>query len=451
MRNVFVSFLGTNDYLPCNYKIEGFAPVRDVRFVQEACIARWCDQWKADDRIFICVTDDSYKNNWLDDGHTDRGKNILVRQGLETRLQALQLAAPFEKIMIPAGRSEEEIWAIFEQVFALLNEGDNLYLDITHAFRSLPMLAMVILSYAKVMRNISVRAISYGALEALGNLDKVRGMKPEDRKVPVFDLLPFDRLQDWVIAVDRFTATGDAALIEHLADMDMSPKIKATKGQNTDAVTIKKLGQHLRSFSAVLATCRSLDISARVAAVKQSLQQIQDLNILKPLQPLLHKLEPALATFRGEEIADGLAAARWCLNHQLYQQGYTILLETMTTFVVNRAIGKDGRDQKDRELVNQCITIISKDKPEPEWLSPAGDDKLITKKMICWMKPQQDLLNNLRNLGKTRNDLNHAGQNDEPGKPETIRKNLLGHLEEMEQIFIRNINLSGWQEKGITT
>lgn len=438
MRNVFISFLGTSDYLPCNYKIEGFDPVRDVRFVQEACIARWCPQWNAEDRIFICVTDESEKKNWLDDGHKDRDGNIAARQGLESRLSALALAASIEKVMIPPGKSEEEIWGIFEQVFSLLTEGDVLYLDITHAFRSLPMLAMVILSYAKVMRNISVRAISYGAMEALGSLGKVRDMKVEERDVPVFDLLPFDRLQDWVIAVDRFTATGDAALVERLADMDMRPIIKETKGQKADAVAIKKLGQHLKSFSAVLATCRGRDISTHVAAVKQSLRQINDLTILKPLQPLIHQLEPALAPFRGEEIADGLAAARWCLNHQLYQQGYTILLETMITFVVNKAIGKDGRDEIDRTLVNQCKTIIKKNIPKPEWLSPAGDDTLVTQRMIAWMKPQPDLLEGLQNLSDTRNDLNHAGQNDKPGRPETIRKNLLGHLERMERIFTRN-------------
>jgi CRISPR-associated Csx2 family protein len=438
MRNVFISFLGTNDYLACNYLIKGYEPVLDVRFVQEACIARWCHQWNTKDRIFICTTEESEERNWLDDGHKDRDGNTQVREGLENRLRALDLAASMEKVMIPPGKSEEEIWDIFEQVFSLLEEEDVLYLDITHAFRSLPMLAMVILSYAKVMRNISVRAISYGAMEALGSLAKVKNMKVEERNVPVFDLLPFDRLQDWVIAVDRFTATGDAALVERLADMDMRPIIKATKGQKADAVTIKKLGQHLKSFSAVLATCRGRDISTHVAAVKQSLRQIEDLTILKPLRPLLHQLEPALAPFRGEEIADGLAAARWCLNHQLYQQGYTILLETMITFVVNKAIGKDGRDEVERTLVNQCKTIIKNDIPESKWLSPACDDTLVTQRMIAWMKPQQDLLEGLQNLSDTRNDLNHAGQNDKPGKPETIRKNLLGHLERMERIFTRN-------------
>lgn len=439
MRKVFLSFLGTNDYLPCNYQIAGHDPVANVRFVQEACIARWCVDWGSDDRIFLCVTDESHDRNWVDNGHKDKGGNIPERQGLASRLEGLHLAAPVKPVMVPAGRSEEEIWEIFERVFFLLEEGDQLYLDITHAFRSLPMLAMVILSYAKVMRTVSVRAISYGALEALGSVGDVINLPVEERNVPVFDLLPFDRLQDWVTAVDRFTASGDATLIERLADLDMRPVIKATQGQNTDAVTIKKLGEQLKTFATVLATCRGRNISAAAASVQQSLKRLEDASTLKPLQPLLRKIEPALASFRGEEIADGLAAARWCLDHQLYQQGYTILHETMITFVVNMALGKNGRDQQDRDLVTQCVTIIWKDIPKEDWLPPAKTDKPITRRMIAWLQPQQDLLNGLRNLADVRNDLNHAGHNDKACTPKTIQNKLVGHIEDMERIFARNI------------
>ena len=440
MRKVFISFLGTNDYLPCNYEIKEFAPVQNVRFVQEACIVRWCEQWSAEDQIFICITDEAERKNWLDDGHARRDDGgDEPRQGLATRLKALQLAAPCAKVTIPAGRSEEEIWDIFERVFSLLRTGDHLYLDITHAFRSLPVLAMVILSYAKVMRTISVRAISYGAMEVLGKIEEIKRMPVEERNVPVFDLLPFDRLQDWTTAVDRFTASGDATLIGQLADKDIRLIIKATQGQNADAKIIQKLGKQLKAFSDVLATCRSLDISASATSVMQSLQRIQDTNILKPFRPVLDKLVPALASFQGEEIADGLAAARWCLDHQLYQQGYTILLETMITFVVNKALGKDGRTQSDRELVNQCVAIITNDIPESEWRFPAGDDKPVTRQMIAWMQPHQELLNKLRELGDIRNDIDHAGQKDNPRKAKAIRNNLSNYIKDMEQIVAKII------------
>ncbi len=435
MRNVFISFLGTTNYLPCNYLIKGHDPVQNIRFVQEACIARWCTQWGADDRIFICVTDESEKNNWHDNGHK------VQLQGLETRLQLLCLAAPVEKVLIPVGKKEEEIWDIFERVFSLLDEGDNLYLDITHAFRSLPMLAMVILSYAKVMRNITVRAISYGAMEALGNLKKVENMRIEDRNVPVFDLLPFDRLQDWTTAIDRFSKTGDGKLIQHLAKQDITPILKQTKGQDRDAAALRAFGKCLAEFSGVVTTCRGLELSAKGNALRLSLLELGGQKMIKPLHPLLEKIEPAFSVFQGEEITDGIAAAQWCEEHKLYQQSYTILLETMITFVVNKALGKDGRNKDDRTLVNQCTAIIVDDKPESEWLPPASNDKSITQQMIAWLRPQQDLLQGLRTLSDIRNDLNHAGQNDKPRKMEAVQRNLSCHLEEMKKIVARNSNL----------
>jgi hypothetical protein len=292
------------------------------------------------------------------------------------------------------------------------------------------------------MRNITVRAISYGAMEALGNLDKVREMKVEKRNVPVFDLLPFDRLQDWTVAIDRFSATGDGKLIQDLATQDITPILAQTKGQDKEAGALRRFGKCLAEYSDVVTTCRGLELSAKGNGLRLSLLGLGDQKLIKPLHPLLKKIEPAFAAFQGDEIADGIAAAKWCAEHNLYQQSYTILSETMTTFVVNKAIGKDGRDENDRTLVNQCKTIIKKDLPESDWRPPASDEKFNTQRMIAWMKPQQDLLEGLQNLSDTRNDLNHAGQNDKPGRPETIRKNLLGHLEKMERIFTRH-NIAG--------
>lgn len=432
MRKVFLSFLGTNDYLPCNYQIKGHSPVIQVRFVQEACIARWCADWSGDDRIFICVTDEAYKKNWLDDGHRDRDQNIPEHQGLASRLQGLHLVAPAEPIMVPTGRSEEEIWEIFARVFSLLEEEDHLYLDITHAFRSLPMLAMVILSYAKVMRTISVRSISYGALEALGNVGDVKNLPVEGRNVPVFDLLPFDRLQDWVTAVDRFTATGDGKMIRQLADQEIGPLLRETKGKHADATSIKNLGKALVEFSTAISTCRGRDISACSAKLLHTLSTAREQETIKPLIPLLDKLEPALNTFIGRGTADGLAAARWCLDHDLYQQGYTILQETMFTHIINTALNRDGRDLKDRNLVSQAVTIIKKSLAEKEWKTLARDNRETTVKILAWLENYPELVESMYNLSDIRNDLNHAGQKDNPMRAETIQLRLGEYIDKMK-------------------
>ncbi|HIC96177.1 TPA: TIGR02221 family CRISPR-associated protein [Candidatus Bipolaricaulota bacterium] len=135
--------------------------------------------------------------DWLDNGHKDRGGNVILCEGLGTRLALINISARVKEVRIPSGKNEQEIWDIFSTIVNEIEEKDELYLDITHAFRSLPLLATVIINYLKVMKNIQVRAISYGAMEAVGDIWTVKQIDIEQRDIPVFNLLPFDQLLDF--------------------------------------------------------------------------------------------------------------------------------------------------------------------------------------------------------------------------------------------------------------
>ena len=56
------------------------------------------------------------------------------------------MQAEVQRIFIPKGQSEQEIWEIFQIVYDRLKSGDEVIFDITHAFRSIPMLAITIFS-----------------------------------------------------------------------------------------------------------------------------------------------------------------------------------------------------------------------------------------------------------------------------------------------------------------
>ena len=51
--------------------------------------------------------------------------------------------------------------------------------------------------------------------------------------------------------------------------------------------------------------------------------------VIKPFQPILQTLSEKTAPFSGETLSDGIRAAEWCLNHNMIQQGYTILQEVL--------------------------------------------------------------------------------------------------------------------------
>ncbi len=428
MRKVYMSFLGTTDYFPCNYTQDGFQKVENVRFVQEATIAWHCMGWNETDEILIFTTDESHAKNWLDKGH-----GSATREGLQNRLKQLNLQADINETRIPVGKDEQEIWTIFATVFEQLKQEDLLYLDITHAFRSLPLLAIIITNYAKAVKNVQVQSISYGAMEAIGMAHEVKKMDITKRNVPVFDLLAFDRLLDWSGAIDRFIGTGDASALSKLTTKDIKPVLKATKGQDPDADGLRRLACHLETFSETMSTCRGKRIVQDAKSLKEAIRTIPDQSLIPPLSPLFERLEDALSGFQGHEIGDGIAATRWCLEHNLIQQGFTILQETICSYVLNQTLpDRDTADKDLRSLVNKAVKFISNNTADDQWDETAQEKREDITKISKWMKKHDALRKCIYNLAANRNDLNHAGINENPMTAGKFTKKLAQYLEEFE-------------------
>ncbi len=161
MAKVFLAFLGTYDYLPCTY-VAAPGEVAGVRFVQEATLQLFCQDWGEGDRILILTTEEARRKNWVDNGHLDPDGNPLRRVGLERRLGGLGLRPPVRRVPIPEGRDEGEIWQIFQALSEQLEEGDEVVFDITHALRHIPMLALAALSAGSQGASVSADPASHG-------------------------------------------------------------------------------------------------------------------------------------------------------------------------------------------------------------------------------------------------------------------------------------------------
>jgi len=442
MGNVYISFLGTSDYVPCTYYMskENFE-CENVRFVQEATVRIACKEWSSDDRIIIFTTQEAYNKNWLNNGHIDKrtGKR-LNRRGLMECLSdpALGLSCEIVQKGIPDGKSEEEIWEIFNIVFRALREGDEVVFDITHAFRSLPMLAVVILNYAKVTKWISLKAVYYGAFEVIGTPQEAKNIPLERRRAPIFDLTVFDQLIDWTVAIDRFIESGDAALIERLTKSGRVKEILAeTKGGDANAAAIRDIGRTLKSFCDALATCRGPEISPIAMSLQRKLQQCEDTGLLPPFQPLFGLLEKSISSFTGQTIVDGLTAAKWCFEHSLLQQAYTILQETLISHMV-LAVGGDPMDLVQRDIASQAIKIKKERLPEEEWHPPAKDNKEMTWRHLNLLGMKSDLVAVMYELSQYRNDLNHAGYNRNIMKSQKFSSKLGPLLAKVEDLVSKH-------------
>jgi CRISPR-associated DxTHG motif protein len=110
-----------------------------------------------EDRVVIFTTEKAFQANWLDNGHIDQKTGTpKKRNGLEQCIAALGLKCEVVNTSIPDGRNEMEIWKLFRIFEKQIPSDSEVYVDITHSFRSLPMLAMVALNYAKITKKISI-------------------------------------------------------------------------------------------------------------------------------------------------------------------------------------------------------------------------------------------------------------------------------------------------------
>src|SRR2546421_1162326 len=184
--------------------------------------------------------------------------------------QVCALTMP-QKVLIPNGESEVELWQIFHAMANELNKGEEVVFDITHAFRSLPLLAFIAAAYLRKTKDIKLKAIVYGAHEA-------RREEGGTEITPVFDLTPFIELLDWMTATEQFRETGNARL---LAEM-----LKVKKGA---AASLAHKIQHLSQGLRVL---RPLQVMREAAELPQAINsaKVEVTGTVPPFAELIERV-----------------------------------------------------------------------------------------------------------------------------------------------------------------
>ena len=226
-RKVFISILGTGNYNPCIYRQGDFTST-ETRFIQEATLdfleAR--SKWSADDAAYIFLTPTARIANWQAEPiDIYDSKKVKRYAGLEPTLDKMGLPFPVEPVDISEGGDEEAIWSVFRSIYDRICEGDRLYIDITHSFRYLPMLLLVLTNYAKELKGAEVVSITYGNLDAK----------------QLVDLGALIELQDWTVAAGEFLRNGRASGLAELTKERVTPILKATKGKSEPAKALRDL------------------------------------------------------------------------------------------------------------------------------------------------------------------------------------------------------------------
>jgi len=423
----FITVLGTSDYLDCAYYAhpDRNTRVHGVRFVQEAVLRLHGELARPDAKILVLLTEKARKANWEDGGHKQRDNGGPV-EGLRTRLQGV-INAPPETVDIPMGRNEEEIWQIFRLIVDAIPEEASLWVDITHSFRSLGMILLAAIQYVKAVKQVQVRAIHYGAMEAVGTVQELRALPPEERVVPIFDLTPFNAIMDWSQAVANFRRSGDPGLLHELSREPLRTLLANSKGKDEAAKAIRYLVDSISALCSHLSCNRGPKISRLAQRVNTNLARVRKNmpanHVLPPLSPLFDMLAKEFAGFTGDSLDVALAAADWCQRHNFIPQAYTILQEGVFSWCLQQANHEDLCDVKAREAASAALYIVAQSLEYDEWHKEAKAQRELIERIRAL--PGIEAMAKLADqLTQRRNDINHGGHKSDSVPPDRLKGDL---------------------------
>lgn len=425
MRNIFLSFLGTNNYIPCNYHPEHEAErvVGNVSYVQQALISLYCQDFTASDRIVVFTTRDAKRMNWVDNGQFNPQTQAydLPNQGLASVLRDMNLVPTYEQVDIVEGFSEEEIWSIFQTVYEVLEPGDKVIFDITHAFRSLPMLGMSLIHYAKAMKNIEVAGVYYGAFEKLGPTYAVRNLPLTERNAPILNLKAFSDLQGWTTAAQDFVHYGVSDRWQQLVKAEIRPVLASSKGQDVQAQNLQSVAKGIADITASIQANRGREIMQipQSSLLPKLTEVLENDSLIKPLRPILQAVEKKVAPLINAGDLSWLAAVDWCVEHQMVQQGITQLQEGLLTWMCQQLAAEnnshssffDWQQESPRNFLSSVLHLCKKEKNPEEWKGELAAQPELTHTLFDHLLIQK-LASHYASLSTLRNAINHGGYTD---------------------------------------
>ncbi len=418
-RKVFISVLGAGLYRSCKYAKDDFCS-EETNFIQYATLGYLkASTWSADSRAYFLLTEKARKENWdVENGmRYDKSSNREIDyKGLHRIIDEAGFLFPAEDISIPDGKDENEMWKIFEIVYGLLKEGDELYMDLTHSFRYLPMLMLVLGNYAKFLKGAVVSSLTYGNYEAMDSATNT---------APIVNLLPLSSLQDWTFATADFLENGYADRLVSLSKKGLEPLMRNEETRTEDTKKLRGLVNRMETFSMDLRTCRGQNVIAAktTESAKQEIPQLETV-VIPQLKPVLQKLMKSVEQFEEPgSIDNSFRAAQWCYDNQQYQQATTFLEEGVISFFCHRHhIALDDRMR--RELITGAFFILKHEVQKKDWRVKEEDLILLEEIVNDEMLRNKSLVDSFGMLVELRNDYNHCGMRKQFFVPSAIKEKI---------------------------
>lgn len=306
---------------------------------------------------------------------------------------------------IPTGRNEQEIWQMFDTLVAKLDPGDEIILDITHAFRSLPVLSLLATIFMRSAGQIQIRHILYGAFEG----------RDESGVTPVFDLSPFIGLLDWSQAAAQFIETGISKKMgDNLAQIENKLKKQHfnSGGSKSDLANLPKnlanTGKQLQQISDALLLTQPRALSQAVSKLNQQIGKgsAEAEVFVKPFALIQEQLLSAYQAYEAFNLSSMRDLIHWYLEHQHYVQAITLAREWLVCLLCGYLLQEiDPPKSQRKQIESICAAWESQARKEDiGWAQELLDTYQPDQKIAC----KSDFVNAWTRIASLRNDIAHC-------------------------------------------
>ena len=235
--------------------------------------------------------------------------------------------------------NEENIKQLFE-IEKLLNSGDEILIDITHGFRSMPIVLVGVLNFIieNFKKKIKISKISYGMFEISHEMEG---------RTPIVDLDVLLELQANAKASHEFSEYGNAYIYSELVkDVD------ASMSRILLDLSFAKSLNHLTKLKGLISQLKGLKY--------EKLSEIQKLTIPRIVGNFLNRFKGSSDNSQYQ-----FEIAHWMFDNKQYGYSYIILAESIITKTVENLIKNNHPEiekiKKDKEKRDFAKIILKKE------------------------------------------------------------------------------------------
>jgi CRISPR-associated Csx2 family protein len=360
MAKILISFLGTGsvdqdskkerrEYRTVKYEI-------DDKIYEESFVTKVLDTHYNIDKILYIGTlrsmweevyrtyigeDGEFADNYLElhDVVPQFNKDSKVLENADKILKHFALQKKLIPILIQYGLNKEELDFNIQQVLKieeLINDGDEVYLDITHSFRSLPLLIMNVLNYLKDVskKNFEIKGISYGMLDI---------MRENNYIAPIVQLDVISELHENIKAANTFTEKADGFELAKLLE---------TKN--------KDLSILIKNFSTALSLNYSHEIKKQYERILKfdfsKLDSTERLIAEKAFQDFKNSFD----TSKKNSLFQ-LDLAKWYFSKRMFGVSYLTLTESIITYAAEKINFDKSSDEEVRNQAKRDLYKIDRE------------------------------------------------------------------------------------------